>query len=146
MITRLATAEAVNERLTPASKSVALKLRVYSEPERVVGMLIWGMSIAVQDSRRSMNDLSILGVIKSALRQVRTAFAASITLLPPIATTRSALQLRAATTASVTASRGTCSKAAVKLAASRFPRIADTRLRVTGLLGSAARVTKPAGR
>src|SRR5260370_41084095 len=83
MMTRLATAEAVYERLTPTSKSVTLKLRVYSEPERVVGMLICGMSVMANGSQRSMNDPSSCGLSRLAARQVRTAFPASITLPPP---------------------------------------------------------------
>src|SRR6266852_8872868 len=83
MMTRLATAEAVYERLTPTSKSVALKLRVYSAPERVVGMLICGMSVTADGSRHSMNDPSSCELLRLAAKQVRTAFPASITPPPP---------------------------------------------------------------
>src|SRR5260370_5900490 len=95
MMTRLATAEAVYERLTPSSKSVALKLRVYSEPERVVGMLICEMSVKANGSRRSMNDASCSELLRFCARQVARAFPAAIKATPPRATTKAATQLPA---------------------------------------------------
>src|SRR5215467_13433141 len=100
MITRLATADAVYERFTPPPKSVALKLRVYSEPESVVGMLICGTGVVARAPWRSMNEPSDRAVFRWAPRQVRRAFAASITLPPPMATMRSARQRWAARAAS----------------------------------------------
>src|SRR5260370_33734220 len=78
MMTRLATAEAVYERLTPTSKSVALKLRVYSEPERVVGMLICGMSVTANGSRRSLDGPSSCELLRLAAKQAREPFPPSI--------------------------------------------------------------------
>jgi hypothetical protein len=47
MMTRAAAPESVYESFTPLARSVALKLRVYSAPASVVGMLICAMVPAV---------------------------------------------------------------------------------------------------
>src|SRR5260370_41919773 len=97
MMTRLATAEAVYERLTPTSKSVALKLRVYSEPERVVGMLICGMSVMANGSRGSTNRPNKRGPLRLTATQGGPAFSPSVTPPPPSAKTTAACHGRAAT-------------------------------------------------
>src|SRR5579875_1878176 len=71
MTHRLATAESVYERLKPVVKSVQLKLRVYSAPESVVGIVNCGISLAERGCARSMNAPSVSAVVMPSARHVR---------------------------------------------------------------------------